>query len=237
MAHGRLFVVPSLLGLVPPENVLPARTIAVARGLGHFVVENAKPARAFLKTLRPERPLQELSIVEIGPDPTPERCAELLAPALAGHDVALVSDAGCPGVADPGAAVVAAAHRARIAVVPLVGPSSVLLALMASGMNGQSFAFRGYVPVKPDARAAALKAIEAESRRSGAAQVFIETPYRNEALAAAIVAACGPATRLCIAADLTLATESVESRTIRDWKGRDFARYAKRPAIFVLQAA
>jgi 16S rRNA (cytidine1402-2'-O)-methyltransferase len=234
--HGRLFLVPSLLGVVPPENVLPARTIAVARGLGHFVVENAKPARAFLKALGPARPLQEIAIVEIGADPSPERCAELLAPALAGHDLGLVSDAGCPGVADPGAAVVAAAHRAQVGVVPLVGPSALLLALMASGMNGQSFVFRGYLPVKSDARAASIRALEAESRRTGSAQVFIETPYRNPPLLESLVAACAAATRLCVAVDLTLDTESVESRTIREWKGRDFARYAKRPAIFVLQA-
>jgi 16S rRNA (cytidine1402-2'-O)-methyltransferase len=138
---GRLYLVPNLLGAVPPENVLPARTIAVARGLAHFVVENAKPARAFLKSLSPTLPLQQIAVEEVGATQTPERCAELLAPARAGHDIGLLSDAGCPGVADPGALVVAAAHREGILVVPLVGPSSVVLALMASGMNGQGFAF------------------------------------------------------------------------------------------------
>ena len=232
---GTLYLVPNLLGLVPPEHVLPARTIAIARRLGHFIVENAKPARAFLKSIDTALPLREIAMTEIGTDPSPAYVAELLAPARAGNDLGLLSDAGCPAVADPGALVVTAAHRERIAVVPLVGPSSVLLALMASGMNGQGFVFHGYLPVKPPARAEALRALEADSRRTGYAQLFIETPYRNEALLAAIVATCRPSTRLCVAADLTLATETVDSRAVSEWKERDFARYAKRPAIFILQ--
>lgn len=234
--RGRLVLVPNLLGIVPPENVLPARTIVLARGLAHFVVENAKPARQFLKSLAPALPLRAIAIAEIGADPAPERCVELLAPARAGHDLGLLSDAGCPGVADPGALLVAAAHRARITVVPLVGPSSVLLALMASGMNGQGFAFHGYLPAKPEARVAAITRLEAESQRTGYAQLFIETPFRNVALVRSVVATCKPATRLCVAADLTLDTESVESLAIRDWRSRDVTRYAKRPAMFVLQA-
>jgi 16S rRNA (cytidine1402-2'-O)-methyltransferase len=233
--RGRLFLVPNLLGQVPPENVLPARTIGIARGLAHFVVENAKPARQFLKSLSPALPLPAIAITEIGAASTPQQCALLLAPARAGHDLGLLSDAGCPGVADPGALLVAAAHREGIAVVPLVGPSAILLALMASGMNGQGFAFHGYLPVKAEARAEALRGLEAESRRNGYAQLFIETPYRNVALLETVVATCRPATRLCIAADLTLATESVASRRIAEWRGDDFTRYAKRPALFVLQ--
>jgi 16S rRNA (cytidine1402-2'-O)-methyltransferase len=236
VTRARLFLVPSLLGLVAPEQVLPAHTIAVARSLAHYVVENAKPARAFLKSLAPALPLQQIGIVELGDAPAPTRCAELLAPARAGQDLGLLSDAGCPGIADPGALLVAQAHREGIRVVPLVGPSSVALALMASGMNGQGFAFHGYLPVKTHARAATLARLEAESLRTGFAQVFIETPYRNAALLAAIADTCKPATRLCVAADLTLATESVASQSIRAWRGADFTRYAKRPAIFVLQA-
>jgi 16S rRNA (cytidine1402-2'-O)-methyltransferase len=234
--RGRLVLVPNLLGIVPPENVLPMRTIVLARGLAHFVVENAKPARQFLKSLAPALSLRAIAIADIGAAPTPERCVELLAPARAGHDLGLLSDAGCPGVADPGALLVAAAHRERITVVPLVGPSSVLLALMASGMNGQGFAFHGYLPARPEARVAAITRLEAESQRTGYAQLFIETPYRNVALVRSVVATCQPATRLCVAADLTLDTESVESLAIRDWRRRDVERYAKRPAMFVLQA-
>ncbi len=236
MTYGRLFLVPSLLGLVAPEQVLPAHTIAVARGLAHYVVENAKPARAFLKSLSPALPLQQIGIVDLGEAPTPARCAELLAPARAGRDLGLLSDAGCPGIADPGALLVAQAHREGIGVVPLVGPSSVALALMASGMNGQGFTFHGYLPVKAEARNATLARLEADSRRSGYAQLFIETPYRNAALLAALAQTCNPATRLCVAADLTLATESVVSQPVGAWRGADFARYARRPAIFVLQA-
>jgi 16S rRNA (cytidine1402-2'-O)-methyltransferase len=233
---GRLYLVPNLLGVAPPDAVLPARTIAVARALGHYVVENAKPARNFLKALGAALPLQQIAIVEIGEAPTPERCAALLAPAQAGHDIGFLSDAGCPGVADPGALLVAAAHRAGIAVVPLVGPSSILLALMASGMNGQGFTFHGYLPVKPEARAEAIRRLEAESLRTGHAQLFIETPYRNAALLEALAATCRPATRLCVACDLTTETESVVSQPIRDWRRAPAAAYAKRPALFVLQA-
>lgn len=236
MSLGRLFVVPNLLGIVAPERVLPAHTIEVARSLAHYVVESAKPARAFLQSLAPLVPIQRIGIVELGDAPEPARCAELLAPARNGHDLGLLSDAGCPGIADPGALLVQAAHREGIRVVPLVGPSSVLLALMASGMNGQGFVFHGYLPVKSDARAAAIQTIEAASRRTGHAQIFIETPYRNGALLAALSASCKPATRLCVAADLTLPTESVVSQSMREWRGADGARYAKRPAIFVLQA-
>lgn len=236
MTRGRLYVVPNLLGVVAPEQVLPARTIAVARGLAHYVVETAKPARAFLKSLVPALPLQQIGIAPLGEAPTAQRCAELLAPARTGHDVGLLSDAGCPAVADPGALLVAQAHRDGITVVPLVGPSSVILALMASGMNGQGFTFHGYLPVKAEARTAALQRIEADSRRTGHAQIFIETPYRNVVLLAALAAACRPATRLCVAADLTLESESVVSRPIGEWRGASLERYAKRPAIFVLQA-
>ncbi len=234
--RGRLYVVPNLLGVVPPERVLPARTIEVVRTLAHFVVENAKPARAFLKSLAHPRAIQDIAVEEIGDDRTLERARALLAPARDGHDLGLLSDAGCPGIADPGSRIVAAAHAERIAVVPLVGPSSLVLALMASGMNGQAFAFHGYLPVKPEPRANAIRALEAASRRSGAAQLFIETPYRNVAMIAAIASACAPATRLAVAADLTLDSEEVVVRTIAEWRKLDAERFAKRPAVFVLQA-
>ena len=233
---GRLYVVPNLLGVVAPERVLPAHTIEIASGLTRYVVENAKPARAFLQTLTTKLPIREIGIVELGEAPDRARCGELLAPALDGVDIGLLSDAGCPGIADPGALLVAAAHDQGIAVVPLVGPSSIVLALMASGMNGQGFAFHGYLPVKTDARAAAIRSLEDASRRTGHAQVFIETPYRNHALLDALIATCKPSTRLCVAADLTLLTESVVSKSIREWRGADGGRYAKRPAIFILQA-
>jgi 16S rRNA (cytidine1402-2'-O)-methyltransferase len=233
---GRLYLVPNLLGLVRPQTVLPARTIAVACSLRHFVVENAKPARQFLKALGTTTPLQQLDIAEIGENPSPQRCAELLAPVRAGNDLGMLSDAGCPGIADPGALLVAAAHREGVVVTPLVGPSAILLALMASGMNGQGFTFHGYLPAKPAARVEAIGRLESASRQNNYAQLFIETPYRNAALLDALVATCRDETRLCVAVDLTTETESVESQPVRDWRGKDFGRYAKRPAMFVLQA-
>jgi len=237
MTRGSLHLVPNLLGVVAPEAVLPARTIAIARSLAYYVVENAKPARAFLKTLAPELPLREIHMIELGGSPSAARCAELLAPARSGFAIGLLSDAGCPGVADPGTLLVAQAHREAIDVVPLVGPSAVLLALMASGMNGQAFVFHGYLPVGAEERAQAIRQIEAASQRDAYAQIFIETPYRNVTLLQALVATCKPATRLCVAADLTTATESIVSQAVREWRGADLARYSKRPAIFVLQAA
>lgn len=234
--RGRLFVVPNLLGVVPPEHVLPARTIEIARSLAHFVVENAKPARAFVKSLAPSQPLQSIAIEPLGDDPSMQHCRALLTPARDGHDIGLVSDAGCPGIADPGARLVAAAHAERIRVVPLVGPSSIVLALMASGMNGQAFAFHGYLPVKPEPRGVAIRALEATSRRGGGAQLFIETPYRNGALIEAIAAACAPSTRLAVAADLTLETEEIAVHSAGEWRRIDAARYQRRPAVFVLQA-
>jgi 16S rRNA (cytidine1402-2'-O)-methyltransferase len=234
--RGTVYLVPNLLGTVPPEDVLPARTIAIARALAHWIVETPKPARAFLKSLASGRPIAELVIAEIGEHPDAERLRTLLEPARAGADVGVLSDAGCPGVADPGAALVAAAHVQGLRVVPLVGPSSLLLALMASGMNGQRFEFHGYLPAKPEARATAVLALEAASRSRRAAQLFIETPYRNVTMLETLVATLAPLTRLCVAVDLTLPSESVVTRAARAWRGHDFSAYAKRPAIFLIEA-
>lgn len=237
MSTGSLYLVPSLLGESAPAIALPPHSIAVALRLGHYVVENAKPARAFLKAIGIERPLAEIAITEIGDHPSPQHCRALLAPARAGHDVGLLSDAGCPGIADPGARLVAAAHHERIPVVPLVGPSSLLLALMASGMNGQGFTFNGYLPVASAARGAALRRLESDSARTGNAQLFIETPYRNVAMLEAIVGHCKATTRLCVAVDLTTAGQEIVSQPVGDWRTADPSRYHRRPAVFILQAA
>lgn len=236
MTRGRLFLVPNLLGAIAPEQVLPARTLEIARALAHWIVETPKPARAFLKTLEPAQRIAGLSIRAIGEATDRTELAALLAPTREGHDIGLLSDAGCPGIADPGANLVATAHENAIRVVPLVGPSSLLLALMASGMNGQRFTFHGYLPAKSAERADALRKLESQSRSEGGTQLFIETPYRNVAMLATLVEALAPATRLCVAVDLTLPGESVLTRTVREWRGRDFAGYAKRPAIFILDA-
>jgi 16S rRNA (cytidine1402-2'-O)-methyltransferase len=234
--RGTLYLVPNLLGAIPPADVLPAHTIAIARGLRHWVVETPKAARAFLKSLAPPHPIAELDIRPLPGNASGATLSALLAATEVGEDIGLLSDAGCPGVADPGAALVAAAHAAGVRVVPLVGPSSLLLALMASGMNGQSFAFHGYLPVAAGERAAALRRLEDESRTLQRAQLFIETPYRNEAMVKAIGETLRPETLVCIAVDLTLPGETIERRTAAAWKREDPARFAKRPALFVLDA-
>ncbi len=234
---GALYLVPNLLGAVPPANVLPARTIDIARNLAHWVVETPKAARAFLKSLDVVRPIAELG--DFSPVPgarAPAKSTPRSAPCGPG------TMWGCcpmPAVrASPirARSLVAAAHAANIRVVPLVGPSAILLALMASGMNGQQFAFHGYLPVKPDARADALRTLEQRSRAESRTELFIETPYRNAAMLGAMASALKPATRVCVAADLTLTTETIECRTAARWREEDHARFDKRPAIFLLQA-
>lgn len=233
---GTLYAVPVPLGAGDPSDVLPARTLAVARSLDRWVVETPKAARAFLKAIGHPKPIASLDLRELGPAPDRAALDALLAPLRAGHDVGLVSDAGAPGVADPGALLVAAAHAAGLRVVPLVGPSSLLLALMAFGMSGQAFAFHGYLPVPADERAARLRALEAESKRLARTQIFIETPYRNEAMIRALGEALAPSTRVGVAVDLTLPGESVTVLPASAWRARDAAAYAKRPAIYALAA-
>lgn len=219
-----------------PNAVLPKATVEVAVRLRHFVAENARTARRMLVRLPLAVPIQQVNIAEFN-EHTPEQSLPgLLAPLLAGDDVGLMSEAGCPAIADPGAALVAAAHSRDIPVMPLVGPSSILLALMASGMNAQAFAFQGYLPVEPAARAARVIELESASARDGSAQAFIETPYRNEALFAALLSSARATTRLTVATDLTLASEAISSRTIAAWKKQPAPVLAGRPTIFVLQA-
>jgi 16S rRNA (cytidine1402-2'-O)-methyltransferase len=227
---GMLYLVPNLLGVVPPDDVLPARTISIARALTHWIVETPKPARAFLKTLAHERAIADLAMQTF-------QAHTAIAWLNEGHDVGVLSDAGCPGIADPGATIVAAAHREGIRVVPLVGPSSILLALMASGMNGQQFAFHGYLPVPADERAQAIRRLEEDSRAVKRAQIFIETPYRNEAMIASLAQSLRGGTNVLVACDLTLPTETIERRTALAWKREDPARFGKRPAIYIVDAA
>ncbi|MDQ6619379.1 MAG: SAM-dependent methyltransferase [Pseudomonadota bacterium] len=231
---GRLYLVPNLLGVIAPDAVLPAHTIAVARQLRHYVVENAKPARQFLKSLAIEVPIATIHIEVLPVKASAEQCSMLLEPARAGEDIGLLSDAGCPGVADPGAALVHAAHRAGVAVVPLVGPSSLLLALMASGLNGQTFTFHGYLPVEAEARARKLRQLDDDAVRTGTTHLFIETPYRNRAMLSATLASCRATTELCVAVDLTLPTEWIASERISAWKTRALPDIDKRPAMFLL---
>ena len=234
---GILYLIPCTLGDTPAGQVLPQHVIDIARKLRHFVVEQPKTARQFLAALKPEQPIQSLNFAALNEHTASEALAELLAPLLAGDDVGIISEAGCPGVADPGADLVNLAHRNGIRVVPLVGPSSILLALMASGLNGQRFAFHGYLPIEDTERNKAIAALETESAKRKQTQLFIETPYRNEKMFKALLAQCRPQTLLCVATDLTLPCESIRTRSIAEWKSQPMPQLNKRPSLFLLLAA
>jgi 16S rRNA (cytidine1402-2'-O)-methyltransferase len=233
---GTLYLIPVPLGPSAPQDSLHPGVLAVVRPLRHFVVEQAKSARAFLKAAGTDLPLQELQLEELNEHSRPDILERLLAPLRAGHDVGLLSEAGCPAVADPGADLVALAQHENIRVVPLIGPSSLLLALMASGLNGQRFAFQGYLPAKEPERSKALRELEAESRKRQQTQLFIETPYRNRAMFDAILQACQGTTRLCIAADLTLHGEFIRTQTVAQWKKQTPPEIERRPTVFLLLA-
>ena len=237
MPNGTLYLLPCTLGDTPAEQVLPQQVIQVARTLTHFVVEQAKTARQFLSALKPDHPIQSLHFASLNEHTLAKDLDALLQPLLAGHDVGIISEAGCPGIADPGAELVALAHRKGIRVVPLVGPSSILLALMASGLNGQCFAFQGYLPIEDAARKQTLQMLEAESAKRKQTQLFIETPYRNEKMLHALLTHCRPQTRLCVAVDLTLPSEQIITRSIAQWKNQALPTLNKRPCLFLLLAA
>jgi len=234
---GTLYLLPTPISTAPPHAVLPATAMTLAHRIEHFLVEDAKSARAFLKEVNHPKPLRDLSIVEIGHAPPDADIATWLAPLRAGSDIALLSEAGCPAVADPGATLVAAAHRDGWAVRPLVGPSSIMLALMASGLNGQHFRFVGYLPIAAEERASAIRALESKAKSE--TQIFIETPYRNVALFDALLQHCRPTTRLAVAVDLTGEREFVRQSTVEQWRAEASAArssLAKRPAVFCLLA-
>ena len=234
---GILYLLPTALGDTAWQTYLPQETRDTACRLMHFIVENAKTARAELKHIGHPQPLRDLAIEQI-PEKLPAAEIErLLAPAVGGHDVGLMSEAGCPGVADPGALLVRRAHALGIAVRPLIGPSSLLLALMASGLEGQRFAFHGYLPQREPERGRKITELERESQRHGQTQMFIETPYRNAALFAALLSACRPDTLLCIASNLTLATETIATKAIGGWRKLPPPALEKHPTVFLLLSA
>jgi 16S rRNA (cytidine1402-2'-O)-methyltransferase len=242
--HGTLYLIPNSLGPGALDEVLPASVRQAAAQLDYFIAENAKTARAFLKLVSTTHPLgktlQEIEIRELNINTAVSELPSLLAPLLAGRNAGLVSEAGVPAVADPGADLVRLAHQKNIPVKPLVGPSSILLALMASGLNGQSFAFQGYLPTDSGQRANRLRHLEQRSRQEKQTQIFIETPYRNEAMLEAIANHCTSSTLLTVATDLTLETETVCTQSIQVWKneitaGR-FPDFKKKPTVFLLLA-
>lgn len=233
---GTFFLLPVALGDTPWNVCLPAATREVACRLTHFIAENAKSARAELKRLGHPMPLPTVHIAELPRSLSDAQINALLAPLCAGMDVGLVSEAGCPGVADPGAPLVRCAHQMGIQVRPLVGPSALLLALMASGLEGQRFVFHGYLPQREPARSAAIRALEYQSASRHETQIVIETPYRNVALLQALLVTCQARTLLSLASDLTLVSETIATQTIAVWRKQPLPDIDKRPTVFLLLA-
>jgi 16S rRNA (cytidine1402-2'-O)-methyltransferase len=219
-ALGTLYLIPVPLGPVDPESCLPAETLATARRLDTFIVERAKTARAHLKAMGHPKPLQELSLQELNEHTNSSDIPALLGPLKNGQDVGLMSEAGCPAVADPGAELVKAAHRENISVVPLIGPSSILLALMASGLGGQHFSFNGYLPAKEPERTKKIRELENAARKNASTQLFIETPYRSTAMLEALTEALSPNTLISVGADLSLPGQLAKTLAAKDWKGK-----------------
>jgi len=219
-----------------PADDLPGPVLQRVAGLDYLIAESPRTARAFLKQLTLSRPIQSIEITTLDEHTPDEAIDSLLAPLLAGRDAGLVSEAGCPGVADPGARLVLAAHAAGIPVMPLAGPSAILLALMGSGLDGQRFGFVGYLPTDPEQRRRRLRELEQRSRRDGETIVLIETPYRNQAMLEALLGTLQPSTWLCVAADLTGLAQRLATERVRDWRTH-VPTLARVPTVFVLRAA
>lgn len=228
-----LYLLPVTLGDTPLGNVLPQYNSEIIAGIRHFIVEDIRSARRFLRKVDATFDIDGSQFYELNKHTSSNEVAGFLKPLCDGKPMGVISEAGCPAVADPGADVVAIAQRKGLKVVPLVGPSSIILSVMASGFNGQSFAFNGYLPVKPDERVKALRKLEQRIYGEEQTQLFIETPYRNGKMIEDIIATCRPQTKLCIAANLTCEDEYVKTRTIKEWKGHA-PDLSKIPCIFLL---
>ena len=233
---GKLYLLPVTLGDSPLDQVIPPYVQALINDIDNYAVENLRSARRYLKRAGLVKPLDDLKFFLLNEHTGELELSEILAALKSGIRLALMSEAGVPAVADPGKGLVDLAHRNNIPVVPLVGPSSILLALMASGMNGQEFRFHGYLPIKKPQRTQALKQIEKTARDTGSTQIFMETPYRNMSLMEDILKSCRGETRLCVAADITLPGEFIKTKTVHDWRGK-LPGIHKRPAIFLLGPA
>lgn len=230
---GKLYLIPSPLGDNQPSEVLPEMVFETIGRIRTYVVEEVRTARRFLSRAGLKGKIDTLEFYELNEHTSSEQIEGYLGLFERGEDIGLISEAGLPAVADPGAHLVALCHKRGIEVVPLVGPSSLMLALMASGLNGQSFAFCGYIPAKSDERKSRLKVLEKVSSQLNQTQIIIETPYRNDSLLADILSVCNPSTRLCIAADITLPTAYIRTASIGDWK-KNVPTIGKRPCVFLL---
>lgn len=233
---GKVYMVPALIGDTAPLEVLPMTARKVIDMTNHFVVESEKSARAFIKKVHPHKAQNQIHIQVLNKYTEPQEVAQFINPCLDGHHVAMISEAGAPGIADPGADLVQLAHRKGIRVVPLVGPSSIQLALMASGLNGQNFAFTGYLPIDKNERKKQIKNLEKQSKKMEQSQIFMETPYRNHKLLTELLKTCHPDTQLCIARQITTPQEYIKTQSIAQWQEQQGLDLEKKPAIFILQA-
>jgi len=233
MQKGSLFLIPTTLGDNAPLEVLPISVKKVVEDVSIFIVENEKSARRFIKKISPKKPQPSLELFLLNKFTQPIELPEFLEPCLKGKDVGLLSEAGCPGVADPGADVVKLAHEKDIRVVPLVGPSSILMAIMSSGLNGQRFAFNGYLPIDKNERKKEIKRLERLSFEQNQSQIFIETPYRNNKMLENICATVAPDTNVCVACDITLPTELIKTLPAKAWAKKNVDLH-KRPTIFII---
>ncbi len=228
-----LYLIPNLLGTTPVGQVLPSYNHDIVMQIKHFIVEDVRTARRFLKLVDRSIDIDSLTFYTLNKHTRPEEIAGMLLPLEQGCSMGVISEAGCPAVADPGADVVAIAQRKNLKVVPLVGPSSIIMAVMGSGFNGQSFAFNGYLPIEPDERLKCLKRLEQRAITEDQTQLFIETPYRNARMMADILKACNPKTHLCIAAGITTPDEYIRTHTVKEWRDR-LPDLSKIPAIFLI---
>ena len=228
-----LYLIPVLLGDTTVERVLPSYNKEVILGIRHFIVEDVRSARRFLKKVDKDINIDELQFYPLNKHTSPQDISGYLQPLEEGNPMGVISEAGCPAVADPGADVVAIAQRKNLPVVPLIGPSSIILSVMGSGFNGQNFAFNGYLPIEPAERAKKLKALEQRAAIEHQTQLFIETPYRNNKMVEDILKNCRPQTRLCIAANITCEDEYIKTKTLKEWKGH-VPDLSKIPCIFLL---
>ena len=229
-----LYLIPVSLGDAPLSRVLPAWNASVVGEIRCFIVENVRSARRFLRQMDPAFPIDDCTFMEMGKHANERLFGNYLEPLRRGQSVGVISEAGCPAVADPGALVVELAQRQGLRVVPLVGPSSMIMAVMSSGLNGQSFAFNGYLPVEPADRAKRLKALEARAWQEGQTQLFIETPFRNRKMFDALVETLRPQTRLCIAAGITTPDEWIRTKSVQEWRQTALPDLSKTPAIFLI---
>ena len=232
--NGNLYLIPCPLGETPPLEVLPLLVKKAIEEIDHYIVEHEKNARRFIKSLVPRKSQSDLHFEIINKFTNTSEIPDMLNPCLEGKDIGVISDAGCPGIADPGAAVVAEAHAKGIKVVPLVGPSSILLAMIASGFNGQNFAFNGYLPIDKKERKTEIKRLERISKEQDQSQLFIETPYRNNQILESLMNTLQPQTQLCVACDITLSSEYIKTQTAEAWK-RTKVDLDKRPTLFIIQ--